>query len=52
MITMVVTAGPSFPAKETAGRMLADEGVLSQVDPINYGKGLLSDAEGRFTLPS
>ena len=49
---MVVTAGPSFsPANEKAGHILADEGSLAQIDPINYGKGLVTDAEGRITLP-
>jgi hypothetical protein len=52
IITMVVTAGPSFtPARERAGHIFADEGTLPQIDPINYGKGLVSDAEGRITLP-
>jgi hypothetical protein len=52
MMTMVVTAGPSFsPANEKVGHILADEGSLSQIDPINYEKGLVADAEGRITLP-
>jgi hypothetical protein len=52
MFTMVVTPGPSFtPTREKAGLLCADEGALIQIDPINYGKGLVSDAEGRITLP-
>lgn len=51
-ITMVVTPGsPRGVASEKAGILLADEAELSRVDAINYANGLVSDAQGRVTLP-
>jgi len=52
MARMLVTPGPPFSlAKEKEGHVFADEGALDQIDPLNYGNGLMSDAEGRIKLP-
>jgi hypothetical protein len=51
--TMVITPGPSRnPAQTDSGRLLADEGALNAIDPINYGEPVVSDANGRITLPA
>ena len=52
MITMVVTPGPPYStAKDKAGLLAADEDDLTVVDPVNYENELVSDADGRITLP-
>ena len=54
IITMVVTPGParnSFSNGKAAGLLSADEGGLTNVDPINYETALAPDALGRITLP-
>ncbi len=49
---MVVTPGPALSnAKDQAGVLVADEGNLTTVDPVNYANELASDADGRITLP-
>ena len=53
-ITMVVTPGPArnnFPNDKATGLLSADEGDLTEVDPINYETELAPDADGRITLP-
>ena len=51
-ITMVVTPGlPYNRAPDKAGLLFAEETDLNQVDSINYANDLVSDAEGRLTLP-
>ena len=51
-ITMVVTPGPPLSlAKDKAGLLSADEDDLTSVDPVNYANALVSDADGRITLP-
>ena len=51
-LTMVVTPGPpSSRGKDQAGLIAADEADLSQVDTVNYKTELVSDAQGRLTLP-
>ena len=51
--TMVVTPGPpAGPRRSRAGALIADEAVLSRVDPVNHGDGLIADAQGRITLPA
>ncbi len=50
---MVVTPGsPDTPANEKAGLLAADAAPLRGVDPINYEKPIVSDADGRVTLPA
>jgi hypothetical protein len=53
MISMIVTPGP-YPTNQARkeGTLLADEGRLPAVDPINYRKAPVSDAEGRITFPA
>ncbi len=54
MITMVVTPGSarnSFSNGKAASLLSADEGGLTNVDPINYETALAPDALGRITLP-
>ncbi len=47
---MVVTPGPpSF--RDSSGLLAADVAVLSRTDTVNYPTELVSDAEGRITLP-
>ena len=51
---MVVTPGPAsnnFPNDKAASLLSADEGDLTDVDPINYETELAPDAGGRITLP-
>jgi hypothetical protein len=53
-VRMVVTPGPTrdnFPNEKAASLLHADEGNLTQVDPINYDKEPAPDASGRITLP-
>jgi RNA polymerase sigma factor (sigma-70 family) len=51
-ITLVITPGPPF-GQRTKGseRLLADEGPLTAIDPINYPNPLTSDVAGRLELP-
>jgi hypothetical protein len=52
-ITMVVTPGPAFrtsPNDKAPSLLSADEGGLTEVDPINYAT-LAPDALGRIALP-
>ncbi len=50
--SMVVTPGPpSSTARGQAALLAADEGTLTAVDPVNYATDLVSDADGRITLP-
>jgi len=54
MITMVVTPGParnSLSNDKAASLLSADEGGLTNVDPINYETALAPDALGRIRLP-
>jgi protocatechuate 3,4-dioxygenase beta subunit len=52
IITMLVTPGqPSSLAKDKAGLLSADETGLNEVDTVNYASELVSDADGRITLP-
>ena len=50
---MVVTPDP-YPTKKATkeGVLLADQGRLPAVDPINYPKDPSSDAQGRITFPA
>ncbi len=51
-VQMVVTPGPPYTlAIDQAGLMVADEGDLTQIDTVNYPTVLVSDAQGRLTLP-
>ena len=53
LISIVVTPGPfgSNTARKE-GLLLADEGRLPVVDPINYKQDPVSDARGRITFPA
>ena len=51
IITMVVTPGPPFNRAGKAGLLAADETDLNLIDPVNYEKPIVSDADGRVTLP-
>ena len=53
-ITMVVTPGPARnnnPNDKATGVLSADEGRLTDVDPINYAMELVPDGDGRIMLP-
>ncbi len=51
-VTMVVTPGPPASRTESnSGQLFADEGSLSQVDPVNHAQALASDAAGRVKIP-
>ena len=50
---MVITPGPPWSAGQAkSGHLLADEGSLASIDPINNTKPHMSDAEGRIVLPA
>ena len=54
ILTMVVTPGPArnhSSNDKAAGLLSADEGGLTDVDPINYETALAPDVLGRITLP-
>jgi len=54
IFTMVVTPGPArnnSSNDKAASLLSADEGGLTNVDPINYETALAPDALGRITLP-
>ena len=51
---MVVTPGPartSFSNDKAGSLLFADEGGLTNIDPINYETAPAPDALGRITLP-
>ena len=51
-LTMVVTPGPPFSTAKNQARLIAaDEAELNMIDTVNYKSELVSDAEGRVTLP-
>jgi hypothetical protein len=51
-ITLVITPGPPFGLRPKGSeRLLADEGPLTAIDPINYPNPLTSDGAGRLELP-
>ena len=53
LIAMVVTPGAALGRARTSdGQLAADEACLAAIDPINYGNGPVSDAEGRIALPA
>ena len=50
---MVITPGEFSPTKARKdGTLLADEGFLSDIDPINYQKDPVSAADGRIVFPT
>ncbi len=51
-ISMIVTPGAHQSGPEPPAEVLADESVLLQIDPLHYGNGPLSDAEGRIAFPA
>jgi hypothetical protein len=52
-ITMVATPGsPHRSIEKATGVLPADEGELTEVDPINYETEPVPDARGRITLPA
>ena len=51
-VQMVVTPGPPYTlAIDQPDLHVADEGELTQIDTVNYPSVLVSDAQGRLTLP-
>ncbi len=53
-ITMVVTPGPArnnYPSDKATGELSADEGRLTELDPINYQAEMVPDGEGRIMFP-
>jgi RNA polymerase sigma factor (sigma-70 family) len=52
LISMVVTPGPDRMSNDPADktRLSAEQGFLSDIDPIHYAEGCLADAEGRITF--
>jgi RNA polymerase sigma factor (sigma-70 family) len=53
LISMVVTPGALSRVEALKdGTMLADEGFLTDVDPINYPKAPAADAQGRIVFPA
>ncbi len=53
LIAMVVTPGPMRSDKEAKeGALLAEDGLLIEIDPINYRTGPVSDSQGRVVLPA
>jgi hypothetical protein len=54
MTMMVVTPGPHrlSQARADQDRLAADEDFVARFDPIHYGKGLVTDAQGQLTLPA
>jgi hypothetical protein len=53
LISMIVTPGEFIevmPRKE--GTLLADENLVTSIDPINYPKDPATDAQGRIVFPS
>ena len=53
MIVMVVTPGPAALRRNAQGdsQLLAHQGTLTDIDPTNYGKDLVSDTQGRIAFP-
>jgi hypothetical protein len=51
VINMVVTPGLPYRAVNAKGGPLAEEIDLDRLDPLNYKPELVSDADGRITLP-
>jgi hypothetical protein len=52
-ILMVVTPGEFSAIKaQKDGTLLADQGILSDIDPINYQKDPVSAADGRIVFPA
>ncbi len=51
---MVVTPGPSWSSRDQAdtGRLAAEQDYLCRIDPINYPKGSVSDAQGHVAFPA
>jgi hypothetical protein len=53
IFSMVVTPGEYSPVKaRKEGTLLADEGFLADIDPINYRDNQTSDAQGRTVFPA
>jgi RNA polymerase sigma factor (sigma-70 family) len=52
MISMVVTPGPHGLEARQQGRLGTDSDFLGRIDPAHYVNGILSDAQGRITLPA
>ena len=51
-IVMVVTPGPTSSVRpQNAGQLFADEAPLARIDSINYDKPIVSDDQGRISLP-
>jgi protocatechuate 3,4-dioxygenase beta subunit len=51
-VSLVVTPGASQTGPEPPPEVLADEATFAAIDPAHHGDGLISDADGRLTLPA
>jgi hypothetical protein len=51
-ISMVVTPGPQRASRPESGQPLADQDLLTRIDPVNYAKIPLSDAQGVIVFPA
>ena len=54
MLSIIVTPGPPFASSDPAdaGRINSAGATLGVVDPVNYAKEPLSDAQGRIAFPA
>jgi hypothetical protein len=53
IVMMVVTPGPPpFPKESKEEIPRAEEDLLGRLDPLNHGRGLFADAQGRIVLPA
>jgi hypothetical protein len=52
-VTMLVTTGPPVGGPQSnSGQLSADQSSLSEFDPVNHAKSLVSDAAGRVEIPA
>jgi RNA polymerase sigma factor (sigma-70 family) len=50
-LTMVITPGPVSATTLPAGLVAAEQADVRAIDTVNYTAGLITDAEGRLTVP-
>jgi hypothetical protein len=53
-MAMIITPGPGYASRDPAdAKLLTAEGdLVVRIDPINYAKEPVSDAQGRITFPA
>ncbi len=54
LMSMIITPGPDRPSFDPAEakRLVAEADLVVSIDPINYAKAPVSDAQGRITFPA